>query len=184
MRRVSRRLAAVAVIAGCVIAHLAAPHANASRADKPVTLNKAGLLLDALSSQDQVIAPGSGQWFLWVKATASAGQTIDLKKISLVSGASSSTAFGVDAANHGDPVRFSMMASARLRAGDVTAPIEEAWSRGGVAFAFSPGNAATLTIVQPPASFALLFQVSRAFQSGRIFGLGPAELTVPPVPRR
>lgn len=184
MRRVPRRLAAVVVIVGCVLAHRAAPYATASHADKPVTLNKAGLLVDTRSSQDEVIAPGSGQWFLWVKATASAAQTIDLKKIALVSGASSSTAFGLDAANHGDPVRFSMMASARLRAGDIAAPIEESWSRDGVAFAFSPGHAASLTIVQPPAAFALLFQVSRAYQSGRITGLGPAELTVPAVPRR
>jgi hypothetical protein len=176
------RLWPIVVLAlSLVAAHASAP--PSAQGAKTVTLNKAGTLAEATNSQKRVIVPAAGQTFLWVKATASAAQTIDLTIISLMSGASSVTLLGVDGAFDGDPTRFAMIGSSTLKGGGPSAPLEESWSVGSIAFAFTPGQTATLKIIQPPQSFCLLFSVPKAFQTGQIKGLGPAELSVPSISR-
>jgi hypothetical protein len=165
-----------------LVASLTASHAPAPRVEqgaKTVTLNKAGVLAEATNSQKRIIVPAAGQTFLWVKATASAAQTIDLTKISLTNDASSSTLLGVDGTFDGDPTRFAMIGSSTLKGGGPSAPLEESWSVGSIAFAFTPRQTATLEIIQPPQSFCLLFSVPKALQAGKIKGLGPADLNVP-----
>lgn len=176
-----RRLSILAFAVSVVVGH--AGGTIEARA-KIVTLNKAGLLTEATNSQKRVIVPAAGQTFLWVKATASAAQTIELTRISLTGGASSSTLLGVDGTFDGDPKRFAMIGSATLKDGGPSAPLEESWSVGSIAFAFAPGRTATLTIIQPPQAFCLLFSVPKAFQTGQIRGLGPADLTVPSFARQ
>lgn len=180
------RLWSVVAIAGCLligrVGAMTGPSAGV--AQKPVTLNKAGWLVEATNSQKRVIVPAAGQTFLWVKATAASAQAIDLTKVSLTTDASSVTLLGVDGQFDGDPNRFAMIGVATLKTGGSSAPLEETWSVGSIAFAFTPGKTATLTIVQPPQSFCLLFSVSKAFQTGKIKGLGPADLSVPALPAR
>jgi hypothetical protein len=93
--------------------------------------------------------------------TASQVQTIDLTKVSVMSGATSSSLFGVDGTHDGDPTRFAMIAPAQLKGAALDKPLEESWSVGSIAFAFTPGKTATLKIIQPPQSFCLLFSVPR-----------------------
>jgi hypothetical protein len=150
---------------------------------KPVALAKAGLLLEITNSEKRLMVPAAGQAFLWIKATASQPLTIDLTKIAVMSGATSSSLFGVDGQFDGDPNRFAMIAPARLKGGDLDAPLEQSWSLGSIAFAFTPGKAATLKIIQPPQSFCLLFSVPRAFQTGQVKGLGTDDLKVPEISR-
>jgi len=176
------RFLPLVVLAGSIIAGRASAPPVAQNT-KTIALNKAGLLLEATNSQKRVIVPAAGQTFLWVKATATAAQTIDLTKVSLVSGASSATLLGVDGTFDGDPTRFAMIGSSTLKGGGPSAPLEESWSVGSIAFAFTPGRAATLKIIQPPQSFCFLFSVPKAFQTGQIKGLGPADLNVPSIPR-
>lgn len=171
------RLGIVAILAGSLLVSGAAQ-------SKPVSLQKAGLALEVTDSQKRVIVPPAGQVFLWIKATAASVQTIDLTKVALMTGASSVTLLGVDGQFDGDPNRFAMIGAAALKTGGPSAPLEQSWSAGSIAFAFTPGKTATLTISQPPQSFCLLFPVSKAFQTGKIKGLGPAELSVPSVPNR
>jgi len=174
------RLLAVGLVAAALIAGRGA--APVAQSGKPISLVKAGLLTEITNSQKRVIVPPAGQAFLWIKATASQAQTIDLTKIAVMSGATSSSLFGVDGTFDGDPTRFAMIAPARLKGGDLNPPLEESWSVGSIAFAFTPGKTATLTIIQPPQSFCLLFSVSRAFQIGQVKGLGKEDLKVPPIP--
>ena len=169
-----------------VAASLIAGRASAPAVEhgaKTVTLKKAGILAEATDSQKRVIVPAAGQMFLWVKATASAAQTIDLTRVSLVGGASSATVLGVDGTFDGDPKRFAMIGSSTLKDGGPSAPLEESWSVGSMAFAFTPHQTATLQIIEPPQSFCLLFSVAKAFQTGQITGLGSTELSVPSIPR-
>lgn len=176
------RLWPIALLAGSLVAvHPATPLVE--QGGKPVTVSKAGVLAEATNSQKRVIVPAAGQAFLWVKATGSAVQTIDLTKVALVSGGSSATLIGVDGTFDGDPTRFAMIASTTLKGGGPSAPLEESWSVGSIAFAFTPGKAATLKIIQPPQSFCLLFSVPKAFQTGQIKGLGPADLNLPTIER-
>jgi hypothetical protein len=179
------RVLPIVVIAGSLIAgHAFGPTEQGSKPTKTVALHKAGLLKEATNSQKRVVVPGAGQTFLWVKATASAAQTIDLTRVSLVGGASSSTLLGIDGTFDGDPTRFAMIGSSTLKGGGPSAPLEESWSAGSIAFAFTPGQTATLKIIQPPQSFCLLFSVPKAFQTGQIKGLGPADLNVPSIPHQ
>lgn len=181
------RLWTVAVLVGLMLVGrpgpMAAP-APVARQAKPVTLQKAGMLLEVTNSQKRVIVPSAGQAFLWVTAKGATVQTIDLTKVALTNDASSTTLLGVDGQFDGDPHRFAMIGAATLKTGGPSAPLEESWSVGSIAFAFTPGNAATLTISQPPHSFCLLFSVPRALQSGHIKGLGSADLSLPTIASR
>ena len=103
-------LLAVALLVGHVGAEPAA------QAGKAVKLEKAGLLQEITNSQKRVMVPPTGQAFLWIMTTASQVQTIDLTKVSVMSGATSSSLFGVDGTHDGDPTRFAMIAPAQLRA--------------------------------------------------------------------
>jgi hypothetical protein len=55
----------------------------------------------------------------------------------------------------------------------------ESRSEGTLSFAFTPGKAATLKVLTPPASFCLLFSVPKAFKTGTVSGLGAAPLALP-----
>jgi hypothetical protein len=175
MRLLPIGLLAVALIVSYVGAE------TAVQAGKSVKLEKAGLLQEVTNSQKRVMVPPTGQAFLWIMATASQVQTIDLAKVSVTSGATSSSLFGVDGTHDGDPTRFAMIAPAQLKGGALDKPLEESWSVGPIAFAFTPGKTATLNIIQPPQSFCLLFSVPRAFQTGQVKGLGADDLKVPAI---
>ena len=58
----------------------------AAQAGKSVKLEKAGLLQEITNSQKRVMVPPTGQAFLWIMATDSQVQTIDLTKVSVTSG--------------------------------------------------------------------------------------------------
>jgi hypothetical protein len=176
MRLLPIGLLAAGLFVGQVVAEPAA------QAGKAVKLEKAGLLQEITNSQKRVMVPPTGQAFLWIMATASQVQTIDLTKVSVTSGATSSSLFGVDGTHDGDPTRFAMIAPAQLKGAALDKPLEESWSVGSIAFAFTPGKTATLKIIQPPQSFCLLFSVSRAFQTGQVKGLGAEDLKVPAIP--
>lgn len=175
------RLFPIGIVAAVLIAgHLGTE--PAAQAGKSVTLEKAGLLQEVTNSQKRVMVPPAGQAFLWIQTKASTVQTIDLTKISVMSGATSSSLFGVDGTHDGDPERFSMIAPAQLKGAALDKPLEESWSVGSIAFAFTPGKTATLKIIQPPQTFCLLFSVPRAFQTGQVKGLGAEDLKVPAIP--
>ena len=146
-----------------------------------VTLVRAALAPEATNDQRTAIAPAAGQMFLWVTAKADgAPQAIDLTKVAVVSGATSSPLIGVDSAWDGDPKQFSMIAPVRLvKTGSLSDPLEESRSEGTLSFAFTPGKAATLKVLTPPASFCLLFGVPKAFKTGTVSGLGAAPLALP-----
>jgi hypothetical protein len=148
---------------------------------KPFVLKEAGLLQEIKNNQRETLTPPAGQAFLWIKATASQAVTIDLTKVAVTSGATSSTLSGVDANYGGDPTRFVMIAPA-LKNGALIQPLEQTGSDGSIAFAFTPGKTATVKILQPPQSFCLLFSVPRAFQTGQVKGLGAEDLKVPSIP--
>ena len=176
------RLLPIAGLAGLLlvsrVSALPAPQTG-----KPVTLVKAGLALEITNNEKRAMVPPSGQAFLWITAKASQPQTIDLTKVSVMSGATSSSLFGVDGQFDGDPNRFAMIAPAQLKGGALTQPLEQSWSLGSIAFAFIPGKTATLKVIQPPQSFCLLFSVPRAFQTGQVKGLGTEDLKVPTIPQ-
>jgi hypothetical protein len=176
------RLLPIGVLAvALIVGHVGAE--PAAQAGKSVKLEKAGLLQEITNSQKRVMVPPTGQAFLWIMATDSQVQTIDLTKVSVTSGgATSSSLFGVDGTHDGDPTRFAMIAPAQLKGAALDKPLEESWSVGSIAFAFTPGKAATLKIIQPPQSFCLLFSVPRAFQTGQVKGLGAEDLKVPAIP--
>jgi hypothetical protein len=176
------RLLPIGVLAvALIVGHVGAE--PAAQAGKSVKLEKAGLLQEITNSQKRVMVPPTGQAFLWIMATDSQVQTIDLTKVSVTSGgATSSSLFGVDGTHDGDPTRFAMIAPAQLKGAALDKPLEESWSVGSIAFAFTPGKTATLKIIQPPQSFCLLFSVPRAFQTGLVKGLGAEDLKVPAIP--
>ena len=116
MRLLPIGLLAISLIVGHVGADPTA------QAGKPVALVKAGLLAEITNSQKRAMVPAAGQAFLWIKATASQVQTIDLTKISVMSGATSSSLFGVDGTFDGDPTRFAMIAPAQLKGGALDKP--------------------------------------------------------------
>lgn len=177
------RLFPIGIVAAALIAgHLGAK--PAAQAGKSVKLVEAGLVQEITNSQKRVMVPPAGQAFLWIKTTASQVQTIDLTKVSVMSGATSSSLFGVDGTHDGDATRFSMIAKAQLKGAALDNPLEESWSVGSIAFEFTPGKAATLKIIQPPQSFCLLFSVPRAFQTGQVKGLGAEDLKVPAIPAK
>ena len=145
------------------------------------TLVRAALAPEATNDQRTAIAPAAGQTFLWVTAKADgAPQAIDLTKVAVVSGTSSSPLIGVDSAWDGDPKQFSMIAPVRLvKTGSLSDPLEESRSEGTLSFAFTPGKAATLKVLTPPASFCLLFSVPTEFKTGTVSGLGAVPLALP-----
>jgi hypothetical protein len=154
---------------GIVACALAVGHSGArpaAQTAKSITLEKAGLVQEITNSEKRLMVPPAGQAFLWIATKASQVQTIDLTKISVTSGATSASPFGVDGTHDGDPTRFSMIGQAQLKGGALDKPVEESWSVGSIAFVFTPGKTATLNIIQPPQSFCLLFSVPRAFQTG------------------
>jgi hypothetical protein len=155
---------------------------SSAQTGKSVKLVQAGLLQEITNSQRRIMVPAAGQAFLWIKTTVSQAQTIDLTKVSVMSGATSSSLFGVDGTHDGDATRFSMIAPAQLKGAALDKPLEESWSVGSIAFEFAPGKTAALKILQPPQSFCLLFSVPRAFQAGEVRGLGPEDLKVPALP--
>ena len=148
----------------------------------PVTLNKAAFVAEVSNDQREPLVPAAGQKFLWVKASASQAQTIDLTKVVLASGTTTIPLIGVDSAFDGDPQQFSMIAPARLKNGKMAEPLEESRSVGTVAFTFNPGKPATATlkVIAPPQAICLLFAVPATFKTGEIRGLGPAGLKLPP----
>lgn len=145
-----------------------------------VTLDRAALSAEVSNDQREVLVPGPGKSFLWVSATLSgAPLDIDLTKVTLVGGSGKAALIGVDSAFGGDPKQFSMIAQARSKDGKVLEPLEETRSVGTIAFAFSPGKAATLKVIRPPQSFCLLFSVPQNFRAGTISGLGAKTLQLP-----
>jgi hypothetical protein len=145
-----------------------------------VTLVRAALAPQATNDQRTAIAPAARQAFLWVTAMADGAQAIDLTKVAVVSGPASSPLIGVDSAWDGDPKQFSMIAPVLLvKTGKLSDPLEETRSEGTLSFAFTPGKAATLKVLTPPASFCLLFSVPKAFKTGTVRGLGAAPLALP-----
>ena len=67
----------------------------------------------------------------------------------------------------------------RLKTGETCDPLEESRSVGSVAFAFTPGKAATLKIIEPPQSVCLLFVVPAGLKTGQIKGLSAAAMNLP-----
>jgi hypothetical protein len=168
------------MVALLLAAILAAPALIHAQGAPKISLAKAAVTAEAKNDERQVIAPASGQTFLWVTAAvAGAPTTIDLTKITLTSGAMKGRLVGVDAVYDGDPKEFSMIADVHLKTGAVLTPLEETKSVGTIGFAFTPGKTATVKVVSPPQSFCLLFEVPAALKSGTINGLGPTPLPVP-----
>src|SRR5580765_1975375 len=103
-----------------------------------VTLVRAALAPEATNDQRTAIAPAAGQTFLWVTAKADgAPQAIDLTKVAVVRGATSSPLIGVDSAWDGDPKQFSMISPVRrVKTGSLADPLEESRSEGTLSLAF------------------------------------------------
>ncbi|HUL74127.1 MAG TPA: hypothetical protein VLT86_13555 [Vicinamibacterales bacterium] len=168
------------IVSGIVSLAIGPPALSARQAKPAMTLTKAGLAATVNNNQKQALAPAAGETFLWVSATASAAETLDLTRIAVVDGPSSSPLLGVDSTWDGDPKAFSMIAPVHLQAGNtLQAPMEQSSSDGSSAFAFTPGKGATLKISKPPVSFCLVFAVPRGFRSGQVKGLGAANLPLP-----
>lgn len=145
-----------------------------------VALTKTGVAAEAKTDQRDMMTPETGKQFLWVSATASgAAQTIDLTTVTLTSGAASYPLIGVDSVWDGDPSQFQMIAPVTLKTGKVRPPLEETRSEGSLAFAFTPGKAATLKVLQPGAKFCLLFLVPQSVRTGHVKGLTAAALPLP-----
>ena len=145
-----------------------------------ITLDKAGLAPEVQNDQRTALAAAPGHQFLWITATgAGAPGTIDLTKVTLTSGGTTSPLLGVDAMWDGDPKAFSMIAPAHLKTGAAVSPLEESKSAGSIAFAFTPGKTATVKVNSTPQSFCLLFDVPAAFAGGQVSGLAAQPLPVP-----
>jgi hypothetical protein len=154
--------------------------ADQSGPQATVTLTKAAVAAEAKTDQRDMMAPESGQQFLWVSATLSgAAKTIDLTKVALTSGTASYPLVGVDSVWDGDPTQFSMIAPIKLKTGKTRDPLELSRSVGPISFAFTPGKVATLTVSQPPQKFCLLFLVPQAVHAGQVKGLTAATLPLP-----
>lgn len=159
---------------------VAALAGTAAGAAPTVTLVKAALASEAKNDERTVMVPEAGQTFLWVTTTvADAPATIDLTKVSVASGSATFPLIGADSVWDGDPKQFSMIAPVHLKSGKLNAPLEESRSVGAIGFAFTPGKGATLMVNTPPQSFCLLFSVPKGFTTGKITGLGAAQLPLP-----
>lgn len=170
----------ISALALVALATTALPAADQNGAQPIFVLKKAAIAAQITSDQRDAISPESGQQFLWVSVTLSgAPQTIDLTKVVLASGAASYPLVGVDSVWDGDAKQFSMTAPIKLRTGKVRDPLEESRSVGTIAFAFTPGKLATLTVNQPPQSFCLVFLVPQAVHTGQVKGLTGVGLPLP-----
>jgi hypothetical protein len=174
------RLLMTAGIGLLALVDVAAMAGSAAGAAPTVTLVKAALAPEATNDARTVMVPEAGQTFLWVTArVADAPATIDLTKVSVTSGTATFPLIGADSVWDGDPKQFSMIAAVHLKSGKLNDPLEESRSVGPIGFAFTPGKAATLVVNTPPQSFCLLFGVPKAFKTGKILGLGAAQLPLP-----
>jgi hypothetical protein len=149
-------------------------------AQPTVKLTKAAVAAEAKTDQRDMMAPQAGKQFLWVSATLSGSdKPIDLTKVTLTSGTASYPLVGVDSVWGGDPNQFSMIAPVTLKTGKTRDALEETRSTGDVAFAFTPGKVATLTVLRPPQSVCLLFLVPQSVHGGQVMGMGATALAVP-----
>jgi hypothetical protein len=145
-----------------------------------VRLTKTAVVPEAKTDQRDLMAPEAGKQFLWVSATLAGGQKpIDLTKVALTNGSDSYPLIGVDSVWGGDPNQFSMIAPVKLKSGKVRDPLEESRSTGDVAFAFTPGKAATMTVLRPPQSVCLLFLVPASVHTGQVKGLSATPMALP-----
>jgi hypothetical protein len=156
----------------------AAPDQGAVQAG--VTLTKSSVAAEVKTDQRDVMAAEAGKRFLWVSATLAGGQKpIDLTKVALTNGSDSYPLIGVDSVWGGDPNQFSMIAPVKLKSGKVRDPLEESRSTGDVAFAFTPGKVATMTVLRPPQSVCLLFLVPASVHTGQLKGLSATPMALP-----
>jgi hypothetical protein len=176
------RLSIAAVAAAAAVLSIAPRPAAQAGAAFSVKLNKAAMAAEVKNDQRTMLVPASGRTFLWVSATLSGAATdVDLTRVVLTSGADTYPLIGVDSAFDGDPNQFSMIAPAMIKGGAMDDPLEETRSIGSIGFAFTPGKAAVLKVIQPPQSFCLVFSVKPGVRAGEIRGLGPKPLPLPPV---
>jgi hypothetical protein len=174
------RVLMAAGIGVLALVHVEALAGTAAGATPTVTLVKAALAPEAKNDERTVMVPEAGQTFLWVTATvADAPATLDLTKVAVTSGTATFPLIGADSVWDGDPKQFSMVAPVHLKSGKLNDPLEESRSVGSIAFAFTPGKAATLRVNTPPQSFCLLFGVPKDFKTGKVTGLGAAPLPLP-----
>jgi hypothetical protein len=170
----------IAALSIPVLFSIAVPTADQTGAQATVKLTKAAVAAEAKTDQRDMMAPEAGQQFLWVTAALSGPQKpIDLTKVALTNGTASYPLVGVDSVWGGDPNQFSMIAQVKLKTGKVRDPLEETRSTGDVAFAFTPGKVATMTVLRPPQSVCLLFLVPQVVHTGQVKGLTAAALPLP-----